>query len=162
MDEVTKKKQNYLRKEIMEQNYDPELFSEFLASKKGDDALDLELWTFRELQEAVIEFKSKLDEYEKSQSKKEKEKEEEKERNYHNEDTYQNYNQQSQEQDNSNVNERSQAQLSSQGTKEHNMSRDNHDQPITIDIDYNDTVPAKKLTKSVFEQYEDITVTISE
>jgi len=45
----TEEKQNYLRTEILEKNYDADEFLQYLVSKKGDDAADLDLWTFDEL-----------------------------------------------------------------------------------------------------------------
>jgi hypothetical protein len=52
----TEDKQNYLRTEILEKDYDTDEFLQFLVSKKGEDAADLDLWTFDELKQAVNEF----------------------------------------------------------------------------------------------------------
>lgn len=49
MDSDREEKQNYLRTEILENDYDTEEFLNFLISKKGEDAADLDLWTFSEL-----------------------------------------------------------------------------------------------------------------
>ena len=54
-------KQNYLREEILEQDYNPDEFLEFLISKKGDSGEDLEQWELNELKEAVKEFKEMQD-----------------------------------------------------------------------------------------------------
>ena len=51
-------KQLYLRKEIIEQNYDPQTFIDFLISKKGETAADINNWNLEELKTVVIEFKS--------------------------------------------------------------------------------------------------------
>ena len=51
------KKQAFLRTEIMEKNYDPEKFSEFL-SKFKENGLDLSNWTFEELQQVVNQFQN--------------------------------------------------------------------------------------------------------
>ena len=51
-------KQLYLRKEIIEQNYDPQTFIDFLISKKGETAADINNWNLEELKSVVIEFKS--------------------------------------------------------------------------------------------------------
>ena len=51
-------KQLYLRKEILEQKYDPQKFIDFLISKKGETAADITNWTLEELKSVVIEFKS--------------------------------------------------------------------------------------------------------
>jgi hypothetical protein len=49
MDKEMEDKQNYLRKEILEKNYDADEFVQFLVEKKGEEATDLELWSFIEL-----------------------------------------------------------------------------------------------------------------
>lgn len=48
MDESQKEKQQFLFQEIIEKNYDPEQFQEFLtAAKEGGD--DLQNWPIQEL-----------------------------------------------------------------------------------------------------------------
>ena len=49
-----KAKQNYLTEEILDSNYDPELFMMFCSTKKG---ADIDQYTFEELQECVHDFK---------------------------------------------------------------------------------------------------------
>ena len=51
-------KQLFLRKEILEQNYDPQKFIDFLVTKKGETAADINNWTLEELKSVVVEFKS--------------------------------------------------------------------------------------------------------
>ena len=51
-------KQLFLRKEILEQNYDPQTFIDFLVAKKGETAADINNWTLDELKSVVVEFKS--------------------------------------------------------------------------------------------------------
>ena len=51
-------KQLFLRQEILEQNYDPQNFIDFLTSKKGETAADINNWTLDELKSVVIEYKS--------------------------------------------------------------------------------------------------------
>jgi hypothetical protein len=51
-------KQLFLRKEILEQKYDPQKFIDFLVAKKGETAADINNWTLEELKSVVIEFKS--------------------------------------------------------------------------------------------------------
>ena len=51
-------KQNFLVKEIIEQNYSPEKFSDYMANLK-EDGTDLNNWTLEELQQVVISFKNK-------------------------------------------------------------------------------------------------------
>ena len=51
-------KQQYLRKEIVEQNYNQEEFSQYLSTVKGEDEVNLENWTMDELKNAVSNFKS--------------------------------------------------------------------------------------------------------
>lgn len=52
------KKQQFLREEIMNKNYDVEEFSEFM-SKFKENGLDLVNWTFNELKDAVELFKNR-------------------------------------------------------------------------------------------------------
>lgn len=49
-----KAKQNYLTEEILESNYDPELFMMFCGTKKG---ADIDMYSFEELQDCVHQFK---------------------------------------------------------------------------------------------------------
>jgi hypothetical protein len=54
-------KQRYLIKEIAQKGYSKELFSSFLASHKPDHiqaehCLNIDLWTFEELDKVVLEF----------------------------------------------------------------------------------------------------------
>ena len=58
MEEEQEIKQSYLRKEILEKNYDVNLFLEFLITKKGEIASDINNWTFEELKTVVSEFKN--------------------------------------------------------------------------------------------------------
>lgn len=51
-------KQQYLRDEIMNKNYDIDEFSEFMSQYK-ENGLDLINWTFDELKDAVYQFKNK-------------------------------------------------------------------------------------------------------
>lgn len=56
MSEEAELKQQYLRSEIIDQGYDPEEFSQFLVSQKGEDACDIDNWTMSELEEIVKMF----------------------------------------------------------------------------------------------------------
>lgn len=49
-----KRKQDYLREEIIEKQYDPEAFTAFCEEKKGND---IDSWNFEELVNCVIAFK---------------------------------------------------------------------------------------------------------
>jgi hypothetical protein len=57
MEENQEIKQSYLRKEILEKNYDANSFLEFLITKKGEIASDINNWTIEELKVVVSEFK---------------------------------------------------------------------------------------------------------
>ena len=48
-------KQQYLRSEIIDKGYDPQMFSEFLG-RISDKGLDVEKWSMEELREAVYKF----------------------------------------------------------------------------------------------------------
>ena len=65
MEESQEIKQSYLRKEILENNYDANLFLEFLITKKGEIASDINNWTIEELKTVVTEFKQNQDESQK-------------------------------------------------------------------------------------------------
>ena len=65
MEESQEIKQSYLRKEILEKNYDPNIFLEFLTTKKGEMASDINNWTIEELKTAVSEFVKSQDENQK-------------------------------------------------------------------------------------------------
>ena len=58
MEDEQEIKQTYLRKEILEKNYDTQLFLDFLISKKGEKASDINNWTIEELKTVVTEFKN--------------------------------------------------------------------------------------------------------
>lgn len=49
-------KQQFLRSEIIDQGYDPNAFSDFMGTLRGDDGLNLDNWSFNDLQEAVKQF----------------------------------------------------------------------------------------------------------
>ena len=53
-------KQKYLINEIMNQNYDPQRFSDYISNSK-ENGTDLNNWTFEELKEIVISFKRNED-----------------------------------------------------------------------------------------------------
>ena len=65
MEEEQEIKQTYLRKEILEKNYDANLFLEFLITKKGEIASDINNWTIEELKTVVSEFKNTQNEVKK-------------------------------------------------------------------------------------------------
>lgn len=56
LEEEIEIKQNYLRTEIIDKGYDPELFSEFMSKVKGEEEIELESWTQKEIEEVVQRF----------------------------------------------------------------------------------------------------------
>ena len=58
MEDEQELKQQFLREEILEKNYDPQLFIDFLISKKGETAEDINNWSLDELKSIVIEYKN--------------------------------------------------------------------------------------------------------
>ena len=54
--ENIEEKQNYLRENVLEKGYDTNVFMEFLVLKKGEEAADLNAWTFDEIKSTVQEF----------------------------------------------------------------------------------------------------------
>jgi gentisate 1,2-dioxygenase len=51
---TTAEKQNYLYKEIIESDLDPEEFQLFLESKKPENGLDITLWKFDDLKQVLM------------------------------------------------------------------------------------------------------------
>ena len=60
MEEKLEYKQQYLRNEIIDQGYNPDDFSEFMSTKRENEELNLELWSFKDLKNLVDEYKLKL------------------------------------------------------------------------------------------------------
>ena len=65
MEDEQEIKQSFLRKEILEKNYDANVFLEFLITKKGEIASDINNWTIEELHNVVSEFKNSQNENQK-------------------------------------------------------------------------------------------------
>lgn len=51
-------KQQYLNSEIIQQNYDGNEFSAFISSIRGEQQVDLDTWSFEDLQAVVAQFKA--------------------------------------------------------------------------------------------------------
>ena len=60
MEENIEYKQQFLRSEIIDQGYNPDDFSEYMANVRGDDNLNLETWSFSDLQTVVEQYKLKI------------------------------------------------------------------------------------------------------
>jgi sorting nexin-7/30/sorting nexin-8 len=60
MSESLEQKQQYLRSEIIDQGYNPSDFSNFMGSIRGENGLDLDTWSFADLQTVVEQFKSQI------------------------------------------------------------------------------------------------------
>ena len=58
-EDTTEIKQNYLRNEIIEKGYDPEEFSTYISNIRGEEGVDLALWTMEELENVVKDFQKK-------------------------------------------------------------------------------------------------------
>lgn len=56
MEEDIQNKQAYLRENVLEKGYDADEFMEYLQEKKGENGLDLNTWTMKELTKAVSDF----------------------------------------------------------------------------------------------------------
>lgn len=56
MENDTEIKQNYLRTEIIDKGYDAEEFTAYISSLKGEEGINLELWSMEELTNIVIGF----------------------------------------------------------------------------------------------------------
>jgi hypothetical protein len=50
-------KQAYLRNEIIDKDYNPDEFLDFMIEKNGEKATDLDSWSMEDLKKAVSEFK---------------------------------------------------------------------------------------------------------
>lgn len=59
MEDITKRKQGYLRQEIIEGGFDPGEFVEFLATER-DNGEDVEVWSMQSLEDMVQRFKEKI------------------------------------------------------------------------------------------------------
>lgn len=59
MEDITKRKQAYLRQEIIEGGFDPGEFVEYLASQR-DNGEDVEVWSMQSLEDMVERFKEKI------------------------------------------------------------------------------------------------------
>jgi hypothetical protein len=88
-------KQQYLNSEIIQQNYDGNEFSAFISSIRGEQQVDLDTWSFEDLQAVVAQFKAQ---YQQNQANQENQNEQ----NVNNEEQNQNQTQEeSQNQENS-------------------------------------------------------------
>ena len=56
IDQEIQEKQNYLRINIIDAGYDPNVFVEFLMNKKGEDGADVANWSLPDLKNVVQEF----------------------------------------------------------------------------------------------------------
>ena len=54
--EQIEKKQNYLRKEIIDKGYSPDDFANFVKKIKGENGADLNIWSIEELYYVVPQF----------------------------------------------------------------------------------------------------------
>lgn len=59
MEDITKKKQAYLRNEIIEAGYDAGVFVEYLAEQR-ENGEDIEVWSMQSLEDMVQRFKEKV------------------------------------------------------------------------------------------------------
>lgn len=59
MEDITKKKQAYLRSEIIEGGFDPGEFVEYLATQR-ENGEDVEVWSMQSLEDMVEQFKTHL------------------------------------------------------------------------------------------------------
>ena len=55
-DAPIEEKQNFLRENILDKNYDVNQFIEFLIDKKGEGGADVSVWSMKDLQIVVQEF----------------------------------------------------------------------------------------------------------
>ena len=53
-------KQQYLRREIMDQGYDPQDFNNYMCSIKQEENIDLNNWSFQEIVNVVESFNESL------------------------------------------------------------------------------------------------------
>ena len=67
MSEDLEAKQQYLRSEIIDQGYNPEIFSTYMGNIRGEEGLNLENWTFSDLQQVVSQFKLEFAQYQQQQ-----------------------------------------------------------------------------------------------
>ena len=56
--DIIEEKQNYLRKNILDQGYDEAIFIEYLLKLKGEEGLDIKNWSKNDLIKVVQDFKN--------------------------------------------------------------------------------------------------------
>ena len=71
IDESLEARQQYLRSEIIDQGFDPQDFSQFMATVRAGEDLDIEKWTMTDLQNVVQAYKSKIAELQQQPNQKE-------------------------------------------------------------------------------------------
>ena len=60
-------KQQYLRSEIIDQGYNPDDFSNYMGNIRGEEGLNIENWSFSDLQQVVNQFKIDFAQYQQQQ-----------------------------------------------------------------------------------------------
>ena len=66
-EESIEAKQQYLRSEIIDQGYNPDDFSNYMGNIRGEEGLNLETWSFADLQTVVNQFKVDMAQYQSQQ-----------------------------------------------------------------------------------------------
>ena len=67
-DDSQAEKQLFLRNEIIDQGYNPGAWSNYMGSLRGENGLDLETWSFQDLQKVVNDFKSQMAQHQQNQA----------------------------------------------------------------------------------------------
>ena len=84
-------KQQFLRSQIIDQGYNPDDFSTFMGTIKGEEGLNIESWSLEDLKLVVNQYKLKISELQGQQEQQtEKTKEEDYQNNNHVEEMHEN------------------------------------------------------------------------
>lgn len=67
MEETLEVKQQFLRSEIIDQGYDPNDFSKYMGTIRGEEDINLDSWSLSDIQQVVSSYKQKISELQQGQ-----------------------------------------------------------------------------------------------
>ena len=150
-------KQQYLRREIMDQGYDPQDFNNYMCSIKQEENIDLNNWSFQEIVNVVESFKESL-----KQNEEEDQVQNEEEPSPISENLY---NEEVKENTTDSIPFKPKINIHSDISRSTMQSLENQiNSPVNSDAfdDYQKIIPCQKLEKNELTYREDLYVTISE
>ena len=132
------RKQQYLRSEIIDQGYNPDDFTTYMGSIRGEEGLNIENWTFEDLQQVVAQFKELI-----AQNQQQQTPEQEQQSDVPQPDETQNQN--------NNINN----QNVEEGHEQHDIESSIKDSTVPVEKPIQ-KVPSKEFPNEPFEEYEEI------